>query len=921
MKINPLSFCNLIVFLLLIFISQPTLSQNIHIKGSVIDTNSTTGIANAKAILIRLKDSVIVAHQTTDKNGQFEFSNIPVDTFRMIIEHFKYETRDFYFFANENNSDFKLNNMVLFERGKKIDEVTIFAYKDPVHFKGDTLVYIADSFKTRPNAVVEDLLKKLPGITVEKNGAIKSQGKDISRIYVDGDEFFGSDATLATKNLAANSVERVQVYETLLPDASSTDEKVKVLNLELKDSAKKGYFGKVAFGTDFMNYFEGQALFNKFSKNHKIAAYFLSTNTTRSTLSWSDANEYGVKSGDRYNYNAETDSWEANNNFISTDDGFPLSFKTGLFYSGQVNEKLKITANYAYNDYRKKTYNTNKTQYFLSDTSYSNNAESTANLRFMGHEANLLFSYKIDSTQTIKIHPQFTISNRSNLQNDLSGYFNSEGVSTRNSSNVSNTNSQATNIKALIDYTKKFKKDKREFRIFNNFIYDVSGIKSNQQYNDYFTQTNLYENEIDQQYKSDRSIISNIISASYTEPLTKKWRIVFNYELFTTTNQQIKNNYNNNNGNYDQLDSITSGNFKSIKLQNKLGASLHYDFKKHSLKIGFTGRNVLIDNQNLFVHSVLKQNNTTVLPNFMYKFKISKNSEFRISANANSTLPDINFLQPIANNANPNSIFIGNSNLKPSYTASSNISYNIYNPMSGGYLWTGVNSSYGWNQLISTTQFDAIGRRITSYQNGNTLNFLSGYLNGGIPLIKQVLSLEPEIGYQYSNRINYVDNLKNTLVVHAIEPSIGISAELDVVDISFGFDYAFTSNKNTISSNMNLDNQMFGLYADVGVYLDFGMEITTDFEYKNYRNLSDGYNAKPFIWNASIEQTLGKNKSWELKLQVFDILNQNIKIQRSATSNMIIDSRTSIISRYFLFTLGYKFNSTFKKNATPKNEQ
>jgi len=403
--------------------------------------------------------------------------------------------------------------------------------------------------------------------------------------------------------------------------------------------------------------------------------------------------------------------------------------------------------------------------------------------------------------------------------------------------------------------------------------------------------------------------------------LTKKWRIVFNYELFTTTNQQIKNNYNNNNGNYDQLDSITSGNFKSIKLQNKLGASLHYDFKKHSVKIGFTARNVLIDNQNLFVHSVLKQNNTTVLPSFMYKFKISKNSEFRINANANSSLPDINFLQPIANNANPNSIFIGNTNLKPSYTASSNISYNIYNPMSGGYLWTGVNSSYGWNQLISTTQFDAIGRRITSYLNGNTLNYLSGYLNGGIPLIKQVLSLEPEISYVYNNRINYVDNLKNTLVAHTIEPSIGISAYLDVVDISFGFDYTYTSNKNSISSNMNLDNQMFGLNADVGVYLDFGMEITTDFEYKNYRNLSDGYNAKPFIWNASIKQTLGKNKSWELKLQVFDILNQNIKIQRSASSNMIIDSRTSIISRYFLFTLGYKFNSTFKKNATPKNEQ
>ncbi|MEZ4889969.1 MAG: outer membrane beta-barrel protein [Crocinitomicaceae bacterium] len=129
-----------------------------------------------------------------------------------------------------------------------------------------------------------------------------------------------------------------------------------------------------------------------------------------------------------------------------------------------------------------------------------------------------------------------------------------------------------------------------------------------------------------------------------------------------------------------------------MKLQNKLGASLHYDFKKHSVKIGFTARNVLIDeNQNLFVHSVLKQNNTTVLPSFMYKFKISKNSEFRINANANSSLPDINFLQPIANNANPNSIFIGNTNLKPSYTALLIlVTAAFYNPMSGGYLWTGL---------------------------------------------------------------------------------------------------------------------------------------------------------------------------------------------------------------------------------------
>lgn len=912
-----------IVFLLFLSIGTTcTLySQTIHIEANVTDTNSTTGIPDVKVMLVRLRDSVLVAHQNTDKNGHFEFSNIPIDTFRLIVEHFKYETRDFYFLGSEENHDFTLNNLVLLERGKKIDEVTIFAYKDPVYYRGDTLVYIADSFKTRPNAVVEDLLKKLPGITVDKDGSIKSQGKDISRVFVDGDEFFGSDATLATKNLAANSVERVEVYETALPDASSSDDKVQVLDLRLKDSAKKGYFGKVAMGTDFMKYYEGQALVNRFSKKQKIAGYFLSANTTRSSISWRDANQFGIQQGGAYAYNSETDSWEANDNFIKTDDGFPLVFRSGLYFTDQVTSKLKIGANYTYSDFRKKTRSTSHTQYFLADTTYSTDAENSSNMRFIGHEANLSFEYKLDSTQTIVFEPKFSFSKRTDDNSYLSDYFNGENALTRNTTNKSNVASDATNIKAKFGYTKKFKKEKRELRILDNFVSDLSNSSSNQLYSDYFSQTAETKNGIDQENEGKRTILSNYLSAVYIEPFSKKWKMEFNYELFNTTNLQAKETYKNQNGVFDALDSLTSGNFKSIKFQNKLGFDLIYDFKKHFLSIGMNGRNVIIDNQNHFYQTSTKQNETAFLPKLRYVFRISKNSKLQFNFNTNSTLPSIGLLQPIRDNSNPNSITVGNDKLRPNYTFTSNLNYNIYNPLSGAYIYASIQGSYGINQFIQTTNYDSIGRSINSYLNGNTLNFAGSYISGSIPIVKQVLMLEPSIDYSYGNKYNYVNTIKNALISHSLSTSLELGIYTDVVEFSFGFGYDYGLNKNVINPALNLTNHTFGLTTDISVYLPWEMVLKTDFDYKNYHNLSADYNAKPFIWNVEIEQNLGKNKQWTIAVQAYDLLNQNIKVNRSASSNFITDSRTSVISRYFMLNLSYKFNSTFKKSKPTANEE
>lgn len=916
-SIQHLKLIATILFINLIHFSA--VSQTKHIEGNIIDTTENRGIKNAKVILVNLKDSTIVNHKTTDNNGNFILSDFSLELFRIIIEHPKYETREFYFLEETPEENYVLNGIVMAEKGKQIEEITIFAYADPVYYKGDTLVYVADSFKTRPNAVVEDLLKKLPGITVGSDGSIKSQGKNVSRVYVDGDEFFGSDATLATKNLAASSVETVQVYETTLDDAQASDEKIQVIDLKLKDEAKKGYFGKASFGTDFTRFYESQALVNKFNKKQKISAYFLTTNTTRSSLSWRDANQFGIQQGNAYEYNAETDSWSANENFISSDDGFPQVLRTGAFFNDQLTEKLKIGANYTYSDFRKQTEETSRTQFFLPDTTYSSFSKTTSNLHAKHHQANLNLEYKIDSTQTIVFEPKINYISRTDERNSSMDFLNSDNLTNRQSTNTTTGESDAFNLKTKLVYVKKFKKEKRQLRLLNNFIYDQSASNSHLGYADYFNQTGITENEIDQFKTGDRSIVSNLFGALYAEPINKKMRIEFYYELFNTTNTNNRRSFNGMSGVYTDLDSLTSGDFKTAKIQNKLTTTFVYDYKKHLLTIGVAGRNVLVDNSNKFIGTSIHQNVSDFQPKITYNYRIHKNSSLRFNSSTSSTLPSIGYLQPIYDNSNPNAIRSGNENLKPNYLFTNRLTYNVYSPLSGSYFYGGAYSNYVFNDFVSSITYDSLGRTISNYQNHNSLGYLGAYANAGIALIKQVLNLEPNASYNYGNRYNFVNNEKNTQIFHSLKTGLDIALYTDVVEFTFGASYEVRENQNSISSTANLTNTTYGLNSDLTVYLPWKMEITTDFEYNNYNNLSQDFNINTFIWNAEIQQKIGKNDNWIIAVQAFDLLNQNTRINRSAYANFITDNRTAIISRYFMLNLSYIFNSTFKKSK--KNDE
>ena len=274
---------------LLLLSSISSFSQKLSVSGNIQDTVAKGPLPNAIVMAIKLMDSTLVGFTRSDENGIFKLKPLPIDTYQVVISHPKFADQGYFIFGDSKNLQYDFGKIILQPKNVTLDEVTIFAFKDPVYYKGDTLIYTADSFKTKANATVEDLLKKLPGLKVDADGKITSQGKAVDKVLVDGDEFFGGDATVATKNLAASSIESVQVYEKKSDDvanSSTGEETQKVLNLKLKDESKKGYFGKISGASDFQKFHEGEVLVNYFKKKLKISVFGLGSSTPNASFGW-----------------------------------------------------------------------------------------------------------------------------------------------------------------------------------------------------------------------------------------------------------------------------------------------------------------------------------------------------------------------------------------------------------------------------------------------------------------------------------------------------------------------------------------------------------------------------------------------------------------------------------------------------------
>ena len=400
--------------------------KNGNIKGVVFDTIAKQAVPAATITVLQSKDSSLVTFTMTNSRGEFSLANVPYGDYRLLVTHINYHNVNKYFTINDANKNIDLPNIEVSDKNKVLEEVVIMAEAPPVTLIGDTVQYNAGSFKTKPNAVVEDLLKRMPGIQVEKDGTVKAQGQEVKRVLVDGKEFFGNDPKIATKNLPADAVDKVQVYDKQSDMAQLTGfddgQSEKTINLKLKKDKKKGVFGKVNAGGGTEGCYQGKFNVNSFKGARQMSVIGMANNTNAEGFSFMDILSFsggmnqlgGGGGGGGININMSSNDPLAssmgggNNNSINT------AWAGGANYNNIIGTKMEMQSNYFYNRYNPVTEQKLSRQYILPDSTYFYNQNSRTDNLSNSHRFNLTYDYLIDSMNSLKFTPTLSLQNSNN---------------------------------------------------------------------------------------------------------------------------------------------------------------------------------------------------------------------------------------------------------------------------------------------------------------------------------------------------------------------------------------------------------------------------------------------------------------------------------------------------------------------------
>ena len=908
----------LLLSLSCILLGWGAFAQTMKFTGVVNDTTNQKPLENVVVMAVNLSDSVLLGFTRTNAAGEFLLDSIPFGELELLFTHPKFADKSYYIIGSEMNRDIHIPNVVLPNIATELQEVVIYANKEPVFFKGDTLVYQADSFNVKPNAVVEDLLKRLPGIEVDEEGNIKSQGQEVAKVLVDGDEFFGDDPTVATKNLNADGVQTVEVYETV-EDTGDGEETIQVMDVRLKEGAKNGYFGKIAGASDFQNFYEGEILLDRFKNDLKVSVFGLASNTPNTGFGWSDARKFGLTN--------EMDMGYRDGVMFSSGNGrtgLPQNFKGGFYYTDKLAKDLKLGFNYTFNN-NSITENTNRvSQYIFSDTTFTNTDNNRGYQEQLSHSLNFNMEWKIDSLTTLEFEPSVNFASGAQNQIDSSEYFSSTNARTSGTYVNNSVTSETVDVNSLLRLRRNFKKKDRSLELEYQYGYS-QGENSTRLISNitYEPGIGIPDSLTDQNKLGNSNTQGHRAYLEYVEPLNKKMNIQLDYKFDYFFGDQGREAYNINGG-AQTLDSTFSNNFSNKRFENRIGLSMQYETKKDFIMIGADFRNVEIDNYDIWGDTTYKQSVYNILPHLRYTHKFSKSKRLRLNYNTRSSQPSLNQLQPIPDNSNPNRIYEGNPDLIPDYSHNLNLNFNNWNAVTGRYIWSGAYAQYNPIAFSSEVTYLNDGRTRSKTINVEGNKYAGVYGGAGINFWKRQLELKPKLNISYSETKNIInvpaqeiEGLENITKNANFSGGLDVELDFDSIRVTFGGNVGYNIPKSTFG---NANQPYFRYDYNFRYYhqLPWNMEFETSVDYVVNTNRSTGYNINPFILNASLGKRFLKTENLLIELKANDIFNQNINLIRNIQNNVIVDQTTQVIARYFLLKATLRFNNT---KTSEKDEQ
>ncbi|WP_316822133.1 outer membrane beta-barrel family protein [Pedobacter gandavensis] len=931
--------------ILLFFISYfPFFSfsqSNYEVKGTITDTAATYQMVNSTITILNAKDSTLVKYTRAGTDGAFKLRPQKAGKFILLVSYPGYAdyVEDFSLDSLKRTHDFGQVNLLL--KSTLLNDVIIKGKINAIKMKGDTTEFNAAAYVIQPNSKVEDLLKQLPGISIDKDGKITAQGQTVKKVLVDGEEFFGDDPTLVTKNLRGDMVDKVQLYDKTSDQAAFTGiddgEKSKTINIKLKEDKKQGYFGKLGASAATDKYYQEQGMVNVFKGKKKFAAYGTIANTGKTGLSWGDSNKYGssnMQIDDSGAFSVYID--DANDGLDSFSGqydgkGIPKTKNGGTHFSNKWNkDKESINANYKIGMVDVTGDNNTLTQQNIPATGNSNarviNSESDESFdkHLFRQKLDGTYTINLDSNATLKIAMDGTTKNNSSATEYKANSLREDGTEVNNSSRSLNNKGDQRDFNASVLYTQKLKKKGRTFSL--RLAQNISENNNNgylYSKNQFFKETGGFEYEklVDQKKTSHTNSSKFNTNATYTEPLSDKWTVLFNYGLNLSQGSSDKKSFNKDGeGNYNQLDQEFSNSFDLDQISNQGGAVFNYKNGKTILSFGTKVANVDFKQLNEYTKETYKMNFLNWSPQANYRYNLSQQKNFSVYYNGNTVQPSINQLQPVKVNTDPLNINLGSPNLKPSFQNNIEMSYSSYKVITNESIWLSANYGLTTNAISNSSMTNDKGE--STYQpvnlNGKTpSNYgLNLYYERKIKFMDLNMGLNG--GFYGSTSYSMVNNDFNTTTNNNYNANISLAKRKEKkYDLYFSGGPTYKVSESSLQTTGT--NNGWGANANMNfnLYLPGKIEMGTDWNYQ-YRAKTQTFNQtfERFIWNASISKKFFKAEDLRLSLSANDLLNQNTGFERNANNNFVTEERYNTIKRYFMLSLIWDFNKM--GGSTPK---
>ena len=917
------------------------------LRGTLQDSASAQGLPDATVTVMESKDSTLTSFALSSNSGFFEIKGLDAGAYYLLVSYQGFETlkRSFSISADKPLVDLQVVKMQ--QSYKTLGEVVV-TDMTPIKIKGDTLAYKADAFKTKPNATVEDLLKKLPGVQVERDGAVKAQGEAVQKVYVDGKEFFGTDPKLATKNLTADMIDEVEVYDDMSEQAKfnriDDGSRSKAINLKLKKDKKKGVFGRAYAGYGSDDRYDAGVTANFFKGASQVAVIGKLNNTNNMNFSMTDqmgmfggggmgGGNMVVGGGGRAGMMMGGGGGGGSTSFggAGSGSGITRTGSIGVNYRDTWSPKVDLSSSYFYNNANNENNRNAYRQTFLGDSAINRSQQTYSNNINGNHRFNLRMNFALDSFNSFVYTPTLSFQNSERFSDDtLASVVDGKTADYRinETRTVNESTGQGVNLNNNLLWRKKFRKLGRTLSVNLTNQYsrnDRDG--GNNSLIRYYgrTGTPIKDSIVNQQYTLESDNDSYGVNLSYTEPLSRDKLLEFNYTYNNNESESDRQtwSYNNTTGKYDEKVARLSNHFQNATEMSRYGTNFRMFKKKYNFQLGVQMQKSLLQSNNLTTKQNIEQRYTNFFPNasFNYNFARSKNLRFNYRGRTNQ--PSVTQLQPIRDESNPPYYTEGNPNLEQEFSNNFMLSYNVFDMVKFRNFFANVSFSNTYNKIVNSTTYLPLGNQLTRPENVNGVYNINANVNYGLPIKRmQGGNFNTTTRLNYDRNANFVDGeknyIKNLVLGQDLRLNYNYKEKLDL-GVSAGLTY--NSVQYTIQNERNDDYYTKVFSIDATYSFPKGLIVSSDFDYNAYSGRADGFNENYAMWNASIAQELFKNRRGEVKFSVYDLLKQNQSIIRDVQDNYIEDIQNTVLQRFFLLSFTYKLNRMAGKNVPVQRTQ